>query len=182
MIIGGHSHTFIDKPCVVSGIPIVQAGTGTDLIGRFDLMIDTDNNCIDSFTWTTIPIRSETCPRDQVPEDLIMNYKDQVDKKYGRIITRFARDLRITYNRTSHEFESFDYKNEPLDDQALYTVGVPAYHYSNLKDFLDISPEECAENAAIRTLSTSTRDVIEGYLIAHSNLDRRVEGRMVFVD
>lgn len=121
-------------------------------------------------------------PRDKMLEDLIMNYKGQVDKKYGRIITRFARDLRITYNRTSHEFESFDYKNELLDEQALYTVGVPSYHYSNLKDFLDIAPEECAENAAIRTLSTSTRDVIEEYLIAHSNLDRRVEGRMVFVD
>lgn len=60
VIIGGHIHTFIDKPCVVNGIPIVQAGT--DLISRFDLMIDTDNNCIDSFNWTTIPIHSETCP------------------------------------------------------------------------------------------------------------------------
>ncbi|MBQ3894983.1 MAG: metallophosphatase, partial [Clostridia bacterium] len=41
VIIGGHSHTFIDEPAVVNGIPIVQAGTGTDQIGRFDILIDT---------------------------------------------------------------------------------------------------------------------------------------------
>ncbi|MBO7401648.1 MAG: metallophosphoesterase [Lachnospiraceae bacterium] len=51
VIIGGHSHTFITEPAVVNGIPIVQAGTGTDQIGRFDILIDTDNNCIDTYTW-----------------------------------------------------------------------------------------------------------------------------------
>ena len=63
VIIGGHSHTFLDEPVVVNGIPIVQAGTGTDQIGRFDIMIDTDNNCIDSFTWKPVPINAENCPK-----------------------------------------------------------------------------------------------------------------------
>ncbi len=49
-IIGGHSHTLLDEPAVVNGIPIVQAGTGTDQIGRFDILIDTDENKIDSYT------------------------------------------------------------------------------------------------------------------------------------
>ena len=30
MIIGGHSHTFIEQPEIVNGILIAQAGTGTD--------------------------------------------------------------------------------------------------------------------------------------------------------
>lgn len=30
VIIGGHTHTLLDEPAVVNGIPIVQAGTGTD--------------------------------------------------------------------------------------------------------------------------------------------------------
>ena len=37
IIIGGHSHTFLEKPENVNGILIAQAGTGTDQIGRFDL-------------------------------------------------------------------------------------------------------------------------------------------------
>ena len=40
MIIGGHSHTFMDKPEVVNGIPIVQAGTGTGIIGQIDIQYD----------------------------------------------------------------------------------------------------------------------------------------------
>jgi 5'-nucleotidase len=40
IIIGGHSHTYMEEPCVVAGIPIVQAAVGTDQIGRFDIVFD----------------------------------------------------------------------------------------------------------------------------------------------
>ena len=93
VIIGGHSHTFLTEPAVVNGIPIVQAGTGTDQIGRFDILIDTDENCIDSYRWTPIPINSETCPKDGPIADMIHNYKSRTDDKYGRIVTKFVRKL-----------------------------------------------------------------------------------------
>ena len=93
VIIGGHSHTFIDEPAIVNGIPIVQAGTGTDQIGRFDIMIDTDNNCIDSYTWKPVPITSENCPRDSAIEEVIGTYKSRTDAKYGQILTKFVRQL-----------------------------------------------------------------------------------------
>lgn len=64
LIIGGHSHTLLEKPVEVAGIPIVQAASGTDQIGRFDITVDTDHNCIDSYTWQLIPITEENCPRD----------------------------------------------------------------------------------------------------------------------
>lgn len=93
VIIGGHSHDFMEEPAVINGIPIVQAGTGTDQIGRFDLMIDTDENRIDSYSWTPVPINSDTCPRDESIEEVIRTYKDTTDEKYGRIITKFVRKL-----------------------------------------------------------------------------------------
>ena len=93
VIIGGHSHDFLEEPIVVNGVPIVQAGTGTDEIGRFDITIDTDNNCIDSYTWTPVPINDKTCPRDKAIEDVIRGYKDTTDEKYGRIITKLVRKL-----------------------------------------------------------------------------------------
>ena len=93
VIIGGHSHSFMDEPAVVNGIPIVQAGTGTDQIGRFDMMIDADTNSIDSYTWTPVPINASTCPRDASIEEVIRTYKDTTDEKYGRIITKFVRKL-----------------------------------------------------------------------------------------
>ena len=93
IIVGGHSHTFIEKPAVVNDIVIVQAGTGTDQIGRFDIMVDTDNNCIDSYTWKSLPINAENCPRDEKLEDIIKYYKNKTDMKYGRMVTRFKRQL-----------------------------------------------------------------------------------------
>lgn len=93
IIIGGHSHTLIDKPAIVNDILITQAGMGTDQIGRFDIEIDTKNNCIHKWTWKCIPINSRTCPKDKKIEELISKYKNQTDQKYGRVITRFNREL-----------------------------------------------------------------------------------------
>ena len=88
IIIGGHSHTHLDEPCVVEGIPIVQAAVGTAQIGRFDILFDEFFNRIDSYTWRSIPITEENCPRDEALEDLIGKLKKQTDEKYGRVITR----------------------------------------------------------------------------------------------
>jgi len=93
VIIGGHSHTFLTEPAVVNGIPIVQAGIGTDQIGRFDILVDTDNNCIDSYVWRPVPINAENCPRDPAIEEIISTYKSRTDAKYGEIITKFVRQL-----------------------------------------------------------------------------------------
>lgn len=93
IIIGGHSHTFLDKPCEVNGIPIVQAGTGTDQIGRFDIIVDTENNCIDSYSWKTIPIDEKNCPKDKKIEEYICKLKEKTDLKYERVIARFNHKL-----------------------------------------------------------------------------------------
>ena len=93
IIIGGHSHTFIEEPAIVNGIAIVQAGTGTDLIGRFDILVDSYNNNVESWEWKAIPINSDTCPADPDIEKILGSYKQETDKKYGRPITRFRRQL-----------------------------------------------------------------------------------------
>ena len=88
IIIGGHSHTLMQQPEVINGIPIVQAAVGTDQIGRFDITVDMDNNCIHDYSWKLIPITEQNCPRDPEMEDLILHYKEQTDRKYNRILTR----------------------------------------------------------------------------------------------
>ncbi len=93
VIIGGHSHTFLEQPTLVNDILIAQAGTGTDVIGRFDIMVDTDTNSVDTYTWELVPIDNTHCPRDPQIEELINQFKAVTDKKYSRIITRFNREL-----------------------------------------------------------------------------------------
>lgn len=93
LIIGGHSHTLMDQPYTVGGIPIAQAGVGTDQIGRFDIIVNTDTNSIESYQWQCIPIDNRHCPVDEQMEHLIRKYKDVTDQKYARIVTRFSRPL-----------------------------------------------------------------------------------------
>ena len=93
IIIGGHSHTFLEQPECVNGILIAQAGTGTDQIGRFELEIDTDLNCVHSFAWSSVPITDEHCPRDLALEGILNHYKQAAEEKYSRVITRLKRTL-----------------------------------------------------------------------------------------
>jgi 5'-nucleotidase len=93
IIIGGHSHTFMEEPIIENGIIIVQAGTGTGRIGRFDIEIDIKKNVIESYKWECVPIDDSHCPQDDDLRYLIYNYKTQTDKKFSRIITRFDRVL-----------------------------------------------------------------------------------------
>ena len=93
LIIGGHTHTLMDEPCVVNGIPIVQAGTGTDQIGRFEIEIDDKKHKMISYKWQCLPINADNCPVDRNIEKIISIYKDQTDAKYNHIITQLARQL-----------------------------------------------------------------------------------------
>ena len=90
IIIGGHSHTLLSEPVIVNGIPIVQAASGTDQIGRFDITVDTDTNSIHSYEWKLIPITPENCPRNEALEEIILKFHKETEEKYSRILTRFA--------------------------------------------------------------------------------------------
>lgn len=103
IIIGGHSHTFLEKAKEENGIVIVQAGTGTDQIGRFDIVVNKDTNSIESYTWQPIPIDSEHCENDGELLELLKEYKNKTDQKYGRVLTHFDRPL--THPRRAQETE-----------------------------------------------------------------------------
>ena len=115
LIIGGHSHTYLDEPCEVAGIPIVQAAIGTDQIGRFDIMVDTDSNSIDSYTWQCITITEKDCPRDLALEEVIEKYVSYTDNKYGRVLTRFPREY--THPQRNMETELGDLMAEAVREQ-----------------------------------------------------------------
>ena len=93
LIVGGHSHTILEKPEEVNDILIVQAGVGTAQIGRFDIVIDTELNAVHSYEWELIPIDSQHCPRDIQLEETILRFKQTIDEKYDRILCKFSRAL-----------------------------------------------------------------------------------------
>ncbi|MBW4497929.1 MAG: bifunctional metallophosphatase/5'-nucleotidase [Oscillatoria princeps RMCB-10] len=93
MIIGGHSHTFLEQPAQVNNILIAQAAVGTDQIGRFDITVDDDTNSIVEWKWQLIPIDNKVAQPDETLENFIATYKEAVDRKYNRIVGRLVRKL-----------------------------------------------------------------------------------------
>ena len=95
---------------------------------------------------------------------------------------QFSHGMHIVWSRSTQTFRSLTLDGEVLYAHRLYTVAMQQYHYNNLKAFLNITLEEAEENGKIRVLSTSTRDVVEEYLMVNQHLNRRVEGRLVVED
>ena len=100
----------------MNGIPIVQVGVGTDRIGRFDIIIDTEQNCIDSYTWEAVSIDSSHCPTDEALEKLILDCKKTTDEKYGHVIVRLERQL--THPVRERETEIGDLFSDILRDAS----------------------------------------------------------------
>ncbi|MBP5294987.1 MAG: 5'-nucleotidase C-terminal domain-containing protein, partial [Lachnospiraceae bacterium] len=120
LIIGGHSHTFMEKPEVVNGIPIVQAGTGTSVIGQIDIQFDPDEKTIEEFKWKCVPINEDTAPVDEIMADLIDSYRTQTDTKYKRVVTRWARKL--THPSREQETEMGNLYADLMAGEASFDV------------------------------------------------------------
>jgi len=93
MIIGGHSHTILEKPAKVNNILIAQAGVGANQIGRFDILVDDDTNSIVDYKWQLIPINNKLAKPDKKLEEYIQSFQGEVDRKYNVILCKFSQTL-----------------------------------------------------------------------------------------
>ncbi len=89
--------------------------------------------------------------------------------------------VRAVYSESRRALLSLDVKGKPVEDDALYTVGLQGYHYSNCAAYLDVPQEELAQAGKPRVVSTNIQDVVLEYLRANQNASRKVEGRLVYV-
>ncbi len=93
LIIGGHTHTFMYGAEEVNGIKIVQAGTGTDQIGRIDLTFGKQDGKLVDFQYELVSINENSCPVDDFVKELFENYKSDTDQKYRQVLATFKRKL-----------------------------------------------------------------------------------------
>ncbi|BAL80624.1 bifunctional metallophosphatase/5'-nucleotidase [Caldisericum exile] len=276
IIIGGHSHTILEKPEVVNGILIAQAGVGTDQIGRFDVLVDDDTNSVVEYNWQLIPIEEGIAPPDFELEKFIDSFKEVVERKYNVIVTRFGHKLthpdrkietelgnlfadifkeradvdvafvgsgsirakelgpvvtlgdlksafpfqdtihkffvtgetlfkmfntfmsnenkisdgehyqvskgvKAVFNTQKDQLESLSLDSVPVKFENVYTIALQGFHYDNFEKFFKISAEALKTIKPPKVVSTSQSDVIEEYLNLHQNIDREIEGRLVYI-
>ncbi len=91
LIIGGHSHTYLERPLLENGVIIVTAGEGTNQIGRLDLVVDEDTNSVADYQWQLVPIDDTHLRPDEGLKRYIESFQQKVDDKYNTMITRLTK-------------------------------------------------------------------------------------------
>ena len=145
LIIGGHSHTLLEEPCFVNGIPIVQVGTGSGKIGRCEIEFDSKSKEPVDFKWFVDDINSDNCEEDESVSTLLESYKNQTDEKYLSVLTNFKREL--THPARNQETELGNLFADMMQEDSSFDIMVlgsgslrkpalgPILHLQDLKEF-----------------------------------------------
>lgn len=81
----------------------------------------------------------------------------------------------VIYDKKSHKFKEFKYEGSDIKEDQIFKLGLQKYHFSNLKEVLDISLDEVEKNGKTNVIATSCRDIVEEYLSNNQHLDTSVE-------
>ncbi len=93
VIVGAHSHTYLEQPVIENGILILQAGMENTHIGHLDLKFDTEASKIVDYKYQLVPVDEDHCPIDLMTRAMISTYAFDVDTKYSKLVTRLKREL-----------------------------------------------------------------------------------------
>lgn len=89
--------------------------------------------------------------------------------------------IQATYSDAEHRLVSLTFDGQPVEDDRLYTAGMIGYHIINSQPYFGVSQEELLTAGKSKVIATNVTDVLEEYLKGHQNIDKKVEGRLVYV-
>jgi 5'-nucleotidase / UDP-sugar diphosphatase len=121
IIIGGHSHTRLDQPLIVNGIPIVQTGEFGKFVGRASLLYSNGKLSVEDYK--LIPVD------DKIVADEGINQLIEEHKK--KISAEVLNPLGLSYERAIAETD-FKIKGDAVEDFKESNLGplvADAIHY-----------------------------------------------------
>ncbi len=88
--------------------------------------------------------------------------------------------VRAVYSDGESRLLSLAVDGIPVVDDQQYTITLQSYHVTNSKANLNISDDELLAMGIPKVVSTSEYGVLEEWLRNHSNVTKKIEGRLVF--
>jgi 5'-nucleotidase / UDP-sugar diphosphatase len=121
LIIGGHSHTKLDQPLIVNGIPIVQTGEFGQFVGRLSLVYSNGNLKVDNYK--LIPVD------DRIMGDRKIN--QLIEEQKGRISSEILKPLGVDYDKPVAETDFIIEGNDTGDfmESNLGPLVADAIHF-----------------------------------------------------
>jgi 5'-nucleotidase/UDP-sugar diphosphatase len=90
--------------------------------------------------------------------------------------------VRARYSESARCLVSLYVNGAPVDDRAAYSLVVQGYHAKNIGPHLDLLPEGPDIEGPIHVAATSVQTVLREWLAVNQNVDRKIEGRIVYQD
>jgi 5'-nucleotidase len=88
--------------------------------------------------------------------------------------------VEAVYNNKDKKLESLSFQGEPVQDDQTFRICLQGYHISQSAKYLNITKEELMASGKSKVISTSAKNVLEEFLRNNQNIDRKIEGRLVF--
>ena len=93
---------------------------------------------------------------------------------------QLSKGVRIVYDRKTKEFEEFKLNGEDVRDDQIIKIGIEeGYHFNGFTEFFGVPVEEVIANHKPRKVITSELAIFEELLVSMTNIDSKVEGRLV---
>jgi len=91
IIVGGHSHTRLNKPIQENGVLIVQADSKTRYLGR--LTVDVAHDAVTHYEYALLPCWVDSVAHpDPLLAQQVQSYNDQINADYGKTIGQLQTD------------------------------------------------------------------------------------------
>ena len=91
VIVGGHSHTRLDKPKVVNGMLIVQAGSRARYLGELNLTVAGDS--VQAYRGSLIPVWADSVNPNSEMSKMVQSFSSQIDAAFGDTIAILDHEL-----------------------------------------------------------------------------------------
>ncbi|MCI1208852.1 MAG: 5'-nucleotidase C-terminal domain-containing protein [Treponema sp.] len=117
MFIDGHSHTYMEKPDMVNGVPIVSANEWGKYVGEAQITIK--DGKIADFDWKPVEITTEAFPPDTEVTALLKPYVDKAEASLSDIVMKTTAKFEFGKKLTRYrETASGDF----LTDAMVYSL------------------------------------------------------------
>ncbi|MDQ7822827.1 MAG: bifunctional UDP-sugar hydrolase/5'-nucleotidase [Candidatus Eremiobacteraeota bacterium] len=93
LIVGGHTHTKLDRPIKEGKTLIVQSGCYGRHLGEIELLIDRDSKRVSLNGSRLIPIEEHSVEPDKKVEAIIKKYEEKIAPILGEVVTEIKRNL-----------------------------------------------------------------------------------------
>ncbi len=88
--------------------------------------------------------------------------------------------VKAIYDDIFQRLVSLQVGGQEVDKDRLYVIGLTDYHAANCEKNIGLSMEALTANGPMKVGASSMQTVLEEYLHGHQNLNREVEGRLVY--